>query len=147
MEGTVYTITPRLIMPGGVVDMPQGLTRRFWMTVRTPADARPGVYKGTITIRAEKGRNGRESRSRFASARETLDPVDIPAGPFGYTIGIPWFGEDPAAATLQPANGEKEPAKNARLWLHGLQRAAVDRVPRVRSRASRSSISRRPTRQ
>ena len=24
--------------------------------------------------------------------------MDIPAGPFGYTIGIPWFGDDPGAA-------------------------------------------------
>ena len=38
------------------------------------------------------------SRSSFASAPAQLDPVDIPAGPFGYTIGIPWFGDDPAAS-------------------------------------------------
>lgn len=93
-DGTVYTITPRLIMPGGVVNIPQGLTRRLWLTVRTPADARPGVYKGTITIRAEQG----EPRSlplEFRVRAGGLDPVDIPAGPFGYTIGIPWFGDDP----------------------------------------------------
>ena len=96
-DGTVYTISPRLIMPGGVVSMPRGLTRRFWLTVRTPTDARPGVYKGTIAIRPEKG----ETTSipleiRVRAGR--LDPVDIPAGPFGYTIGIPWFGEDPRPA-------------------------------------------------
>ena len=28
----------------------------------------------------------------------TLDPVDIPAGPWGYTISMPWHGDDPAAA-------------------------------------------------
>ena len=78
------------------MDMPQGLTRRFWMTVRTPADARPGVYKGTITIRAEQGETARlPLEFRVRSGR--LDPVDIPAGPFGYTIGIPWFGDDPGA--------------------------------------------------
>jgi len=96
-EGTVYTITPRLIVPGGVVNMPQGLTRRFWLTVRTPTDAGPGVYKGTITIRADKG----ETRSvplEFRVRAGRLDPVDIPAGPFGYAIGVPWFGEDPGAA-------------------------------------------------
>ena len=77
--------------------MPRGLTRRFWMTVRTPADARPGLYKGTMTIRAAKGETARiplEFRVRSGK----LDPVDIPAGPFGYTIGIPWFGDDPKAA-------------------------------------------------
>ncbi len=92
-----YTITPRLIMPGAVVDMPRGLTRRFWMTVGTPPDTAPGVYKGTMTICGEKGKTAAvplEIRVR----RGKLDPVDIPAGPFGYTIGIPWFGDDPAAA-------------------------------------------------
>ena len=34
----------------------------------------------------------------------TLDPVDIPAGPWGYTIGMPWYGDDPAAADVQPAD-------------------------------------------
>ena len=28
----------------------------------------------------------------------TLDPADIPAGPFGHAIGIPWFEDDPKAA-------------------------------------------------
>ena len=98
VEGTVYAIAPRLIMPGGVVDMPQGLTRRFWMTVRTPADARPGLYQGTITIRAEKGETAQVPLT-FRVRSGTLDPVDIPAGPFGYTISIPWFSEDPAAAS------------------------------------------------
>jgi len=95
--GTVYTITPRLLMPGGVVDMPRGLTRRFWLTVRTPADARPGVYKGTVSIRAGNGQISRVPLE-FRVRAGKLDPVDVPAGPFGYSIGIPWFGDDPRAA-------------------------------------------------
>ncbi len=95
-EGTVYTIAPRLIMPGGVVAMPDGLTRRFWLTVRTPADARPGVYKGAISIRAEKG-GATRLPLEFRVRSDKLDPVDIPAGPFGYTALIPWFGDDPGA--------------------------------------------------
>ena len=66
-EGTVYTIAPRLIMPGGDVEMPQGLTRRFWMTVRTPAAARPGLYKGMFSIRPGKEKPP-ASRSNSASA-------------------------------------------------------------------------------
>jgi hypothetical protein len=98
-EGTVYTISPRLIMPGGSVAMPEGLTRRFWMTIRVPANSRPGVYKGAVSIRTEKGGTSRlplEFRVRAGN----LLPVDIPAGPFGYTTGIPWIGEDAKAATF-----------------------------------------------
>ncbi len=98
-EGTVYTIAPRLIMAGGDVEMPQGLTRRFWMTVKMPARARPGLYKGTLSIRAGQGETSRiplEVRVRAG----TLLPVDIPAGPFGYTTSIPWYGDDPQAASF-----------------------------------------------
>jgi hypothetical protein len=97
MEGTVYTISPRLIMPGGVADVPEGLTRRFWMTVHTPADARSGVYKGTVTIRPAKGAPA-EIPMEFRVRAGTLDPVDIPAGPFGFAVGIPWHDDDPQAA-------------------------------------------------
>ena len=98
MEGSVYTIRPRLIMPTNVVEMPKGVARRFWLTVRTPADAKPGLYKGTIAIKQEKGATS-EVPFQFTVRNGTLDPVDIPAGPWSYTIGIPWPGNDPAAAT------------------------------------------------
>ena len=89
-EGSVYTISPRLIMPGGTSEIPQGLTRRFWLTVRTPADARPASTR-------ERSRSVRRRRAagtiplEFRVRAGTLDPVDIPAGPFGHAIGIPWF--------------------------------------------------------
>ena len=144
MEGTVYTISPRLIMPGGVADVPEGLTRRFWLTVRTPADARPGAYKGTVTIRPEKGGSA-QVPLEFRVRAGTLDPVDIPAGPFGYTIGIPWYGDDPRAARFNAQMTDEEPAEDARVWLHGLQRPAVDRLPGVPGRQARPRFPDAPT--
>jgi hypothetical protein len=85
MEGSIFTITPRLVMPTNTVEMPKDITRRFWLTMKTPEDAKPGVYKGVVTVRAEKGGTAEvpvEVRVRAG----TLDPVDIPAGPWGYTI-------------------------------------------------------------
>ena len=96
-EGTVYTISPRLIMPGGSAEVPKGLTRRFWLTIRTPADARPGLYKGTVTIHPEKAHTT-QVPLEFRVRAGTLDPVDIPAGPFGHQVGIPWYDDDPQAA-------------------------------------------------
>lgn len=92
-EGTVYTISPRLIVPGGKV-MADG-TRRFWPTVKTPVDAKPGVYKGEfqITFRQRTKRLPIEFQVRTG----TLDALDIPVGPFGHTLGTPWPDSDPAA--------------------------------------------------
>ncbi len=97
--GSVYTITPRLLMPGGLVDMPKGMTRRFWLNVRTPANARPGVYRGAVAIRTGHG-SPVQIPLEFRVRNGNLDPVDIPAGPFGHSINIPWFGDDPRAAAF-----------------------------------------------
>ncbi|MGC8639565.1 MAG: hypothetical protein ACP5XB_06765, partial [Isosphaeraceae bacterium] len=96
-EGSVYTISPRLIMPGGTIELPKGTTRRFWLTVRTPANARPAVYKGSVLIQASRG-GPWQVPLEFRVRRGTLDPVDVPAGPFGHAIGIPWFEDDHEAA-------------------------------------------------
>ncbi|HUW55189.1 MAG TPA: hypothetical protein VMZ92_00995 [Planctomycetota bacterium] len=85
MEGSIYTISPRLVMPTNTVEMPKDITRRFWLTVKTPEDAKPGVYRGVVSVRSEKG--GKAEVPVAVRVRAgTLDPVDIPAGPWGYTI-------------------------------------------------------------
>lgn len=97
MEGSVYTIRPRLVMPRNSVACPMEVARRFWVTVKTPTDANPGLYKGKLHIKPEKGAAA-EMPFEFLVRSGTLDPVDVPAGPWGYSIGVPWYGDDPAAA-------------------------------------------------
>jgi hypothetical protein len=97
MEGSVYTIGPRLVMPSATVDMPKDVTRRFWLTVKTPVDAKPGVYKGMVAV-TSKTAGMTAIPLVFRVRAGTLDPVDVPAGPWGYTIGTPWPSEDPDAA-------------------------------------------------
>jgi hypothetical protein len=98
MEGSVYTIGPRLIMPTNTVACPKDVTRRFWMTVKTPADAKVGLYKGKIAIKTDSGSS--ELPIEFTVHNGSLDPVDIPAGPWGYNIGTPWYNDDPAATAF-----------------------------------------------
>jgi len=106
LEGSVYTIQPRLIMPDGVAEVPEGLTRQFWLTVGTPEGARPGVYKGTLTIRPEAG-VAAQVPLEFRVRTGTLDVVDIPAGPFGFRITIPWYGDDPRVSNFNANLAEK----------------------------------------
>jgi hypothetical protein len=82
-------------MPSSQVQMPNGVTRRFWLTVKVPADAAPGVYRGSVRIAAESG-GSLDMPVEFTVHRGTLDPVDIPAGPWSHTIDIPWEGEEAA---------------------------------------------------
>jgi hypothetical protein len=95
-EGSVYTIAPRLIMPRASAAVPANMTRTFWLTVKVPADSTPGEYRGTVRLKSERG--GELSLPlRFAVRKGTLDAVDIPAGPFGHTIDLPWFEDETAA--------------------------------------------------
>ncbi len=94
-EGSVYTIAPRLILPRATAAVPAGVTRTFWLTVKVPADARAGVYHGTVRLRSEKG--GEVSLPlRFTVHKGTLDAVDVPVGPWGHTIDLPWYGDEAA---------------------------------------------------
>ena len=42
MEGSVYTIAPRFIMPIGSVDMPKNIVRQFWLTVQDTGERSRG---------------------------------------------------------------------------------------------------------
>jgi hypothetical protein len=114
-DGAVYTITPRLILPRNTVNMPQSVARTFWLTVRAPATASPGVYTGQVTFTPQKGAPLRIPL-RFTVRKGTLDAADIPVGPFGGGIGIPWFADDPHTLSF----GSEMTAKSLRsLRAHG----------------------------
>jgi hypothetical protein len=95
-EGSVYTISPRLVVPRGTVAMPEGVTRTFWPTVKVHADTPPGVYRGSVCLKTEKG-GGLSLPLAFTVRKGTLDPVDVPVGPWGHTIDLPWYEEETAA--------------------------------------------------
>jgi hypothetical protein len=101
-EGSVYTIAPRWIVPHATAVMPLGLTRTFWLTIRTPTDAPPGDYRGKVTI--ETGGDRLSLPLRLTVHKGTLDPVYIPAGPFSHTIDLPWYEEESAAHNREMAS-------------------------------------------
>jgi len=95
-DGGVYTIAPRHIIAGATAPVPDGITRAFWLTLKVPADARAGAYQGAVRLDAEKG--GRlELPLRFVVRKGNLDTVDLPVGPFSYTIDLPWYDDEAAA--------------------------------------------------
>ena len=105
-DGAAYTIAPRIILPRNAVDMPKDMVRYFLLTVHTPAGAAPGVYSGRVMFRPREGQATAEA-VRFTVRKGTLDAVDIPAGPFGGAIGVPWLRDDPAAAAFGAQMTEK----------------------------------------
>ena len=101
-DGAVYTIEPRWILPRADVDMPKGVTRAFWFTIHTPPNAVPGVYTGTVTL-TPRGGAAVAMPVRFTVRKGSLDPVDIPVGPYGGGIKSPWYDDDPAATAFSSA--------------------------------------------
>jgi hypothetical protein len=93
LDGGVYTITPRLIVPKNSVALPKGVARRFWLTVHVPAGAAPGLYTGQVSFTPQRG-TALPIPLQFTVRRGSLDAADIPAGPWGGPVGVPWFGDD-----------------------------------------------------
>lgn len=94
-EGSVYTVTPRLIIPTATAPVPAGVTRTFWLTVKVPADAVAGMYRGQVRLKSEHG-GELTLPLQFIVRKGTLDPVDIPVGPWGHTINLPWYPDEVA---------------------------------------------------
>jgi hypothetical protein len=109
MDGSVYTIAPRFVMPEASVDMPAAMTRRFWLTVRVPVDTEPGVYRGSVELASPEATASLPLVFEVYPGR--LDPVDIPVGPWGHAITTQWPSSDPRAREYNDGMSRKSLVK------------------------------------
>ncbi|MCC7490907.1 MAG: hypothetical protein IT204_01090 [Fimbriimonadaceae bacterium] len=93
MEGTVYTIRPRLILPRTTATLRAGSTTTCWLTLQVPAEVTPGLYRGSLTVSLAAGGRLQVPLEVRLFARP-LDEVDVPVGPWGCSIDLPWYSED-----------------------------------------------------
>jgi hypothetical protein len=92
-EGSVYTIAPRLILPRTSAMLKKGVTTTFWLTLRTPAPVKAGLYHGKVKVAFADGKTDTlEINVRLFATK--LDELDVPAGPYGSTIDLPWYSEE-----------------------------------------------------
>lgn len=92
-DGSVYTIKPRYVMSSSEIDLPKDTTRWFWANVRVPKDAVPGLYKGEFILEFDNGKKDLVGVS-FEVIGPHLSGLDVPVGPWGLEIRVPWFAED-----------------------------------------------------
>jgi hypothetical protein len=45
-----YIYTPELLMPIAPLNFPKTFSFRYWFIIHTPKDAKPGLYKGAVTL-------------------------------------------------------------------------------------------------
>ncbi|MBI3923779.1 MAG: hypothetical protein HY318_20325, partial [Armatimonadetes bacterium] len=93
MEGTVYTIAPRLLMPRASAPLRKGTTTTFWLTLKAPKPVKAGAYKGTIKLAFADGKSEALALNVRLFATP-LDEADVPVGPWGCDIPLPWYQED-----------------------------------------------------
>ncbi|MDQ3813434.1 MAG: hypothetical protein M3347_05730 [Armatimonadota bacterium] len=93
MEGTVYTIAPRYVMPRATAPIEKGVTTTFWLTLHAPQPVQPGTYKGQVKITFANGKTDTLDLNARLFATP-LDELDVPAGPWGSNIPLPWYRED-----------------------------------------------------
>jgi len=93
--GTIYSLKPKYIMPRNNVMMPAHVTRRFFLMVEVPATATPGLYTGQVTV-TPTGTAPVSFPVALKVHHGVLATVDIPVGPFGCGMELPWLQSDPA---------------------------------------------------
>ncbi len=104
MEGTVYTVAPRYVRP---LPAPAAkVTRNFWIMANIAETAAPGQYTGKVTVKPAKG-DAQTIPVSITVLPFALDPCDIAAGPWSYTIDLPWSSSDPKTAEWNAAMLDK----------------------------------------
>ncbi|MCM8784922.1 MAG: DUF6067 family protein [Candidatus Omnitrophica bacterium] len=93
-EGTVYTISPRLILLKDEIDLKKQITTTIWLTLKVPENINGDFYNGKIKLTFINQQKEEDLNLKVKVFPYKLDEVDIPAGPFGCKIPMPWFKED-----------------------------------------------------
>lgn len=93
MEGTVYTIAPRYVMPRTTATLKKDVTTTFWLTLHAPKPVVAGNYSGQIKLTFADGKSTNFDLNARLFATP-LDELDVPAGPWGSNIDLPWYSED-----------------------------------------------------
>lgn len=93
MDGTVYTISPRYVMPRREAQIRKGTTTTFWLTLCVPRRVKAGTYTGRIQLAFADGTKDTVHLSARLFATP-LDELDVPAGPWGCEISVPWYDEE-----------------------------------------------------
>ncbi|HCE46053.1 MAG TPA: hypothetical protein DET40_21120 [Lentisphaeria bacterium] len=92
-DGTIYTVKPRFVMNTAETDLPGDTSKWFWANIKVPKDAAPGIYRGTLDILFEDETKD-EVNVQLEVVGPQLNELDVPAGPWGLEIRVPWFAEE-----------------------------------------------------
>lgn len=78
-----YLVEPRELLPARPRDLPSAVTRQYWVTVRVPDDAPPGIYRGTVVV-APAGKQATSMPLQLTVLAATLGPPGMATGMYYY---------------------------------------------------------------
>ncbi len=105
-DGRVFSIEPKLIIPSSEATVVRNSARSFWLSIHVPTNATAGDYKGEFTISSFGG----ESVTlpvQLKVHKGVLAEADLPIGPWGHTIDLPWLPSDPGTIEWNREMAEK----------------------------------------
>jgi hypothetical protein len=76
----------------GRAELHAGTTATFWLTLDTPKPVAAGDYTGQILVGARGALTTLKLHAHLYAT--PLDEADVPIGPWGCNIPVPWYGED-----------------------------------------------------
>ena len=91
MDGSVYTIKPRYVMTTSEIDLPKDTARRFWANIEVPKDTPVGKYTGELKLEFADGKQDSVKVDFEVISAKELPKLDVPAGPWGIDIRVPWY--------------------------------------------------------
>lgn len=112
---TEYQVMPELLEPAVPFDLKADTTREFWLTVKVPDSARPGDYRGPVTVTAAGGKRWQTTLRLRVLPFKLADPERV--------VGMYWrdTGQPPAVLDKQIRD----------MVAHGVRAVTIGQAPEI----------------
>ena len=91
--GTEWQVLPELLEVKPHVDVPADTTQQFWLTIRVPPAAKPGVYRGVVTVAA--------ANAGTAEIPMSVEVLPFTLAPNERAVGMYWYEHKVADTPLR----------------------------------------------
>ncbi|MCE5218094.1 DUF4091 domain-containing protein [bacterium] len=112
---TEYQVMPELLEPAAPFDLGKDVTKEFWLTIKVPEDARPGEYRGPVTVQTAEGKQWQTTLSLQVMPFKLDDPERV-VGMYWHDTGV----------------GDEVLDKQVRdMVAHGVRAVTISRAPKI----------------
>ncbi|OGV55233.1 MAG: hypothetical protein A2017_09405 [Lentisphaerae bacterium GWF2_44_16] len=108
-----WSVIPELLEPFSAQDVPSGISRQFWLNFNVPENAKPGLYTGSISLKAANTPEKKLALKFKVYPFKLKDPED-------YFFAMYYGGREGSGYCIDPKNKDADMTQLLDMKKHGM---------------------------